>query len=586
MMMARTPGRERAGHPPGETTRGLRRAGPARGVGCLRLNARLLHGTRLTRKPTPRAGPARRRPPGRLPWAGGLRALCLAFVAPALFAQTADLRITSLTTDKSVVAAGARYTVQMRWKNDGPDAATGVVATIGEPAGTFVISGLGTSGWPCEPGEGGITFICRGNIDPGAEAGMVVTLLAPPNTTEIPAFAARGSLASQTADPHPENNTASVPLQLTDAPQRAELTIGPAAQTHRAAAGNGVAVPLAVTNSGPAEARDLLLTLGFGPGVLVPLSAAGEGWFCSNQTHSPWLVLCSRARLAAGATAPLLAHLIAPDIPLRLTAHVRAERFGENSIADNLAVAGINPAAAPVAEWERLLIPLTGTDVPGANGAVWRTETTAILLAPTEIHPTYCTRGPVPCEVPYPLNLPFDAQRIGPYVRGDWPNGQFVYLRTGEAAKLRLDSRVYDLSRTEQTAGSEIPIVREHEFSAEPLAITGIPLATHYRHTLRVYDLEGRDGARVAIHLYAGGEITPRASTTGTLVLPANAIPLDNHLPSHPAYLQLDPLTLDSLAGATNMRIDIEPLDAGLRIWAFVSVTNNQTHHVTTFSAQ
>lgn len=512
-------------------------------------------------------------------------ALCLLLATTAL-AQTADLRILSLTTDKPTVAASSRYTVQMRWRNDGPDAATGVIATIGEPSGTFVVSGLGTSGWPCEPNEGGTAFLCRGNIEPGAEAGMVVTLLAPPNLTAIPNFAARGTIVSATADPQPANNTASAPLQLTEAPGRAELKIGPAAQTHRASPGADVLAPFTVTNAGPDDARDLHVLLGFGPGVLVPLSANGEGWSCSNATHSPWLVLCSRDRLAAGSSAPLLARVTAPDIPLRLTAHARAERFGEEPIADNLAVAEINPAAPPSVVWERILIPLTGTDVPGANGALWRTETTAVLLAETAVHPDFCTLGPLSCLTPLPVNVAFDAQFLGRYVRGTWPNGQFLYLRAGEGAKLRLNSRVYDVARAEQTAGAEIPIVREHEFSAEPLAITGIPLASHYRHTLRVYDLDGRDGARVAIRLYASSETTPRASTTGTLVLPANAIDLDPGQPAFPAYLQLDPLTLDSLAGAETMRIDIEPLDANLRLWAFVSVTNNQTHHVTTFSAQ
>jgi hypothetical protein len=34
------------------------------------------------------------------------------------------------------------------------------------------------------------------------------------------------------------------------------------------------------------------------------------------------------------------------------------------------------------------------------------------------------------------------------------------------------------------------------------------------------------------------------------------------------------------------LRVDIEPLDPTLRLWSFVSVTNNDTHHVTTFSSR
>lgn len=50
--------------------------------------------------------------------------------------------------------------------------------------------------------------------------------------------------------------------------------------------------------------------------------------------------------------------------------------------------------------------------------------------------------------------------------------------------------------------------------------------------------------------------------------------------------LQIDPAQLANLDGADMMRVDVEPLTPGIKIWAFVSVTDNDTHHVTTFSAQ
>lgn len=34
------------------------------------------------------------------------------------------------------------------------------------------------------------------------------------------------------------------------------------------------------------------------------------------------------------------------------------------------------------------------------------------------------------------------------------------------------------------------------------------------------------------------------------------------------------------------VRAEIEPLTEGLRYWAFVSVTNNETQHVTTITPQ
>jgi hypothetical protein len=90
----------------------------------------------------------------------------------------------------------------------------------------------------------------------------------------------------------------------------------------------------------------------------------------------------------------------------------------------------------------------------------------------------------------------------------------------------------------------------------------------------------------VAIRVYANDETEPRAHVVRTLSVQTGETVTDASLPLVPAYLQLDPGTLGSLEGASTIRVEVEPLDAGLRLWSFVSVTNNQTHHVTTFSAQ
>jgi len=145
---------------------------------------------------------------------------------------------------------------------------------------------------------------------------------------------------------------------------------------------------------------------------------------------------------------------------------------------------------------------------------------------------------------------------------------------------------VWDVSRETETAGSEVPIVREHRFSAAAQSILGIPVAPQYRHTLRVYDFDGRTGTRVAIRVYVNDESAPRASVERTLTAASTATTPTAQLPVHPAYLQLDPASLASLAGATTMRIEIQPLEEGVRLWSFVSATNNNTHHVTTFTAR
>jgi len=58
-------------------------------------------------------------------------------------------------------------------------------------------------------------------------------------------------------------------------------------------------------------------------------------------------------------------------------------------------------------------------------------------------------------------------------------------------------------------------------------------------------------------------------------------------LPAHPGYLQLDLGEAGAaLEGAETAWVRIEPRTEGLRFWAFASVTNNPTGHVTTVTPQ
>jgi hypothetical protein len=487
-------------------------------------------------------------------------ALLALLIAPALAAQTADVGITTLDTNRTSYENGERFTITMRWKNFGPDTAQDVVAELGGD-GIFVVTGAGTSGWPCEPSPASASFICHGFLHPGAEAQMVVTMRAPARGS---AFNLTGSVRTSTYDPVEENNTSRAPLELARPNTSVALSISPRAQTHHAAAGARVTIPVTVSNAGPGTAQNLVTLLSFAPGSLIPIEASGEGWSCQHTTHSPWTVLCMRSSLAAGVSAPITVTTNAPqtDSIYEFSARVSAERaFDENGFNDaataTLVVGTPTTPEPPADVWKRILLPVLPSEVPGQNNARWKTEITMIANG-ANIAPSIGTAGPA----------------------------QFLYVRQSEEAKVHINARVFDLSRATETAGSEVPIVRERDFRSTTIALIGIPIAPHYRHTLRIYDLEGRNGARVAIRLYANDETTPRATVVRTLSLFSGAKATPDQLPVYPAYLQLDPATLAPIAGNQTMRIEIEPLDEGLKLWSFVSVTNNETHHVTTFSAQ
>lgn len=510
--------------------------------------------------------------------------LLLAFtLSSALIADTADLQITTFTTSKSTVTTGESFSVVMRWRNFGPDTAQDVVATIGENSGAFVLTGAGTEHWPCEPTFGGDGFACKGFLAAGAKAEMIVTMLSPSEDTGP--FFARGHVVSSTPDPQPANNSVATPMTLTPATANANLAIGPQTQEHQVAPDAAFSIPLMIRNAGPAVASDVFVSLSFTPGTRIPVTATGDGWACENPTHSPWLVVCRRPQLTAGATTPVTVSVTAPQNTgdYRMYARVAAAGLNDPSLSNTSTVdVRVGPATTV---WTRILVPLPPGQTQGANGSFWTTKTTALLRSRIEMRPFYCEELlPCPAPLPIPILQPFDLVRH--QLRGDGL-GEFVLVRTKDASQIRLNSRVWDASRQTETAGSEIPIPRDDDFTKGTIALLGIPVAAHYRHTLRVYDLDGRNGARVAIRIYADTETTPRATTTGTLTLhPSAFLTTDQLLSTRPASLQLDPLQLASLAGASSMRIEIAPLDEGTRIWSFVSVTNNDTHHVTTISAQ
>jgi hypothetical protein len=510
----------------------------------------------------------------------------LSFIAltARLHAESADLQITRFITSKSTVTAGEPFTVVMHWRNAGPDAAHGIVATIGENSGGLVITGNGSEHSVCEPTFGGEGFTCRKDLPAGAEAEMVVTMLAPSENAS--GFAAHGRVVADTPDPNLADNSGTVPLTLQPASANGDLSITPNTQSHRVAADAHFSVPLTVRNAGPDEANDVYVVLAFTPGTRIPVSASGAGWSCTNPEDAPWNVVCRRPQLASGVTSQLVVEATAPATAGLYRMYARAAAAGLNDPAlANISTAEIQVGDVVTATtWTRFLVPLPPGVTPGANGAQWTTKTTGLLRSRIDLYPTGCEWIVVLCPTRplMPLGVPFDlgaSQLVGEGL------GEFVYVRSQDASQLSVNSRVWDASRVTETAGSEIPIPRDDDFTSTTNVLLGIPVATQYRHTLRVYDLDGVDGARVAIRIYANGESAPRISTTRTLAKYPSAVQTTEQLlPSHPASLQLDPAQLVSLTGATSMRIEIEPLDEGSRIWSFVSVTNNDTHHVTTFS--
>jgi hypothetical protein len=518
--------------------------------------------------------------------------LALSLVAaPALFAQTADVRITKMNLSVTPESTSQRVSLDIGWRNEGPNPARFVnVKVTGTPT-PFYLQSVATTGWPCYPTPDGSSFSCQNlQLNPGAEAALVLQILTPPTPGT---FTLRVEISAEQGDPQPANNSIEVVLPLQAAPS-ADLSITPSAQTLITTAGAQVSLPLNVMNGGTNAVNQPVVYLSVPVTTDMPLfTAEGAGWTCGGLPYGPQAVICTRPRLNAGENAPLTVRTTATpaDGTLTISARVRGEGHsdpftGNDGATLTVQVGTPEEPPPPPEQWSQILIPLIGADAPGQDNSLWRTEVTALIASDTqiEVHPGFCELLPGCLTIlPLPLRKPFNAyQQLAGFTSGAL--GQFIYVAPANEPRLHLNSRVYDVSRSEQTAGSEIPIARARDFRSTLVSLVGIPVAPQYRHTLRVYDLDGRAGGQVTIHVYADDETTPRATVVRALTLPSGARSTIQERPTHPAVLQIDLAHIASLTGAETVRVDIEPFDAGLRLWSFVSVTNNDTHHVTTFS--
>jgi hypothetical protein len=217
-----------------------------------------------------------------------------------------------------------------------------------------------------------------------------------------------------------------------------------------------------------------------------------------------------------------------------------------------------DPAAADPAVFEPILFPLSFQG-PGAFGSQWTTD--SFLLSDTSVHfrdPTPCA----PCQTDTGAKLANDGN----------PWGHVLYAVRGTTGMLDLNSRIRDTSRAGQTAGTEVPIVRERDFRGE-IRFLNVPVDARYRAMLRVWSL---------------GDFP--------FIVSFNQIPVQNvllpltRIPGTAMWfgsIDVTPLLLSSTS--TPVIVDVHPSGFGTvpspllspPIWGMLSITNNDTQQVT-----
>lgn len=233
-------------------------------------------------------------------------------------------------------------------------------------------------------------------------------------------------------------------------------------------------------------------------------------------------------------------------------------------------------------ELDRILLPVAASG-PGPNAARFETEI-LITNAGDEAVPVSGAAtdyGSLQSPPPIPRVPPHTtATFTGLLYQAASHTGAFINVPSRMARDVIAKVRVHDTSRDASSFGVEIPVVSDLDFAAT-VRLAGVPTDARFRSTLRVYAYDAGNFGPVTVRVRDNADGTLLATVPVALNAPD---PTQKYFPAS-TQLSLDPI-IDPLRGHSRLRIDIADSDAVRPIWAFVSITNNQTQEITLVTPQ
>lgn len=242
-------------------------------------------------------------------------------------------------------------------------------------------------------------------------------------------------------------------------------------------------------------------------------------------------------------------------------------------------------------EYERIIVPVA-VGPAGAFGSLW--ESRFVVFNGADV-PVQLFQGDPRCRVPTGC-APFPERvQIPPRSAGEpelvWGGlshnfGALLYSPKIEHEHLSFHHRIRDVSRGSGSRGTELPVVRESEVAPSGIRLLDIPVDSSVRHTLRIYnfypDRSPDSPAILRVHAWPEGELLAEEMIT----VHGRTPPFDE-IPLNPGYTQLNADFLNPLFGSADaVMMEILPTSSGQLLWAFVTVTHNETQHVTTVTPQ
>lgn len=252
-----------------------------------------------------------------------------------------------------------------------------------------------------------------------------------------------------------------------------------------------------------------------------------------------------------------------------------------------LSLVAVGSHGDEVPGYTRFLVPIYVPPTPGAYGSIWE-ATTWIRYAGTE------PARMVPRPFCYGIQCPLDGQ-----LEPGWPSVPFhflvgfpwpavvVYVEREHASEVTFGSRIRDTSRMRDSAGTQVPVVREDQMTTGPVAILNVPVAPRFRHTLRVYALPDAEAPEVEVRYFRQPDpsgprldLLPHLLRVDRVQLRTRASALDfNHFPPIAEITSIE--TFPEVSGESTMWIEVVPTSPNTRVWAMLSITNNETQQVT-----
>jgi hypothetical protein len=243
---------------------------------------------------------------------------------------------------------------------------------------------------------------------------------------------------------------------------------------------------------------------------------------------------------------------------------------------------GFNFGMTTENDWERVLFPVNFAGA-GAHGSRWTTDIHMHNDGEVEVETVPgIWIDPASPILPIPLAyIPAGARAR--YFTSSRDGGALFYVPRDLDASLRYTARIVDLSRSTTDLGAEMPLVRAED-TANTIRLLEVPVEARYRARLRVYDYDLANGRDVLITVRdEHGVVLSYRPLTLTGIPVCIDAPC---FPDRPAFAVLDLDQMPELKGHDLVDVTLESRTREGRIWAFVSVTNNETQAVTLYTPQ